>query len=239
MEDNETGVTEPESPAGGSEPQSPEVDVQPEGGATERQPKENHIPISRAEEMWKKRQEKLEGEWRSKEEALQKQLKEHNDKLVNGQLAWLKSMGWYKDEPEKPLTRAELEQMMKQNQEQFRREMMVASYEDKIRAGWEQVSTKWPKLAGNQRFQNAVLASYAQAPNIPLVQHAEAYVKELLDPYSTERAKSLQDERDARHAPDRRVVPSGRGAGAGAGGNKGEKKKSIADRIRDRLSEKE
>jgi hypothetical protein len=126
--------------------------------------------------------------------------------------------------------------MLKTEREQSQRAMLAQVYEDRIRAGWETVTTKFPDLANNKMFQEAALGRYAQNPNIPLAAHAESIVKELLDPYSTKRAASLQEERDARRAPDRRVVPGGRGAGGGTGSNKDEKKMTMAERIRSRLS---
>ena len=59
-------------------------------------------------------------------------------------------------------------------------------------------------------------------------------MKELLEPFATERAANLQAEKEKQLTPDRRVVPGGRGA-AGGSGSKDVKKLSVAQKIQNRL----
>lgn len=239
MADENEVVTGAESATEGSEqPTQPDIEVEADGGESSGD-KENRIPISRAEEMWRRREAKLRQELLDKEvNPLKKKFEDLNGKQTEALIGWLKGMGYYQEQPEKPLSRKELEEMFDQREKNLTRQMLAHSYEERIRSGWVTVAGKYPGLAKNKLFQSAVLDSYANDPSTSVADHAEAVVKNLLDPYHTEKSASLQREREDQTRPDRRVVPSGRGAG-GSGTGKNEKKMSVAERIQARLKERE
>lgn len=235
----ETVVNGPEAttdePVVSAEPT--ELAVEPEHRETD---KENRIPISRAEEMWRKREEKARAKWEAEVLGPMKTKNQEYEKVLSqiakGQLEFGRQLGVIPPEaPPKPLTQDDLEKILTERMAKVEENQRMMYHQQRISTGWEQVVGKYPKFAGNKRFQDAVLHSYSQNPDLSIPQHAESIVKELLDPYASERASSLQVEREKQLTPDRRVVPSGRGAAGGSGGSKTEAKKSVAQRIQDRL----
>lgn len=238
MGDNERVVTGAESATEGSEPISrPDGQDDHSGGGEGR---ENHIPISRAEEMWARREAKMRKEWEEKElSPLRSRFEEEQKRITNAELARLKAMGWLQDEPPKPITAEQFEKTLNERLEKARaeerQERLQEYYSMRINDGWREVSRKYPELAKAKSFQNSVLAMYAENPQADFVNLADTVAKEF-DAYVTTREAAAQKEREDRRKPANRVVPGGRGAGGGS--NEGKKEKgTVAERVLAKLRE--
>jgi hypothetical protein len=201
--------------------------------------KENRIPISRAEEMYRKRLEKARSEWTEKElNPLRTKMTEYEKTLgqvAKGQIEFGRALGVIpKEEAPKPLTQADFEKQLNERLADVNKQNLERYHQERINNGWQQVMAKYPKIAGNKWLHNAFFNSYAENPDMPVLQHVDLIVKELLDPYATERGAALQKEKEKQLSPANRVVPGGRG-GAGGSGNKDEVKKGVAQRVADAL----
>jgi hypothetical protein len=190
--------------------------------------------------MWRRREAKARADWEEQHlKPLQTKNAEYEKVLstiAKGQLEFGRQLGVIPPEqPPKPLTQDDFEKMFTERMTKVEEQQRMWYHQSRITSGWEQVAGKYPKYAGNKRFQDAVLHSYSQNPDLPIPAHADAIVKELLDPYASDRADSIRTEKEKARSPDRIVVPGGRGAAGGSGGNKGESKKGVAQRIQDRL----
>lgn len=234
MADTETTVTmQPESV---TEPEAREP-VTPEPAAVQDQ--EERIPHSRVEEMYKRRLEKAQAEWRNQHlSPLEKKMAQYEEvlgKVGKGQLAFLKEMGLYKDEPPKPFTREDFQSALDERFNKHNEELRQYLYQERIVREWGPVANKYPKFAGNKMFQDAALYAFSQNPQKTLGEHADEIVKTLLDPYADEKASALAKKKVDELRPSNRVVPGGRGAGGGAGGSAAEPKQSVAQKIAARL----
>jgi hypothetical protein len=235
MADEENVVTQPDS--------TPDTEVvephEPAAAPPDQGDKENRIPISRAEEMWQRREAKARADWEEKHlKPLQSKNAEYEKVLstiAKGQLEFGRQLGVIPPEkPPAPLTRDEFESMFTERMAKVEEQQRAMYHQARITSGWEQVASKYPKWAGNKQFQQAALNSYSQNPEMPMLAHAESIIKDLLDPYANDRAGALAAEKEKQLTPDRRVVPSGRGAAGGSGG-KPTKKQSVAEKIQARL----
>jgi hypothetical protein len=234
------GVIEPGAQTGEQEITVPADNAGGEGKET-REERENRIPISRAEEMWKRREQKLRQELEEKELNPLRQkvssFEADQKRLVEAELARLQKMGWYTPEAPKPVTQDQLEKLLSEKieavEKKSREERVQMFHQQRITDGWRIVAKNHPELAKEKFFQDAVLASYAENPQQDFVDIAESYVKRL-EAVTASRANASNEERNARRDPSRRVVPGGRGAAGGAG-NKEEKKLTIAEKIAAKL----
>jgi len=231
----------------GSDSQTDDKNPNPEGGQEDHpeggEGKENRIPISRAEEMWARREEKLKAElrkeWEDKElSPLRQQYDGDRKRLQDAEIARLKAMGWLKEEPPKPVTQDQLEKLLDERLEkartQEREERLQLYHAQRINDGWEILKTEFPSLVSKKAYQNAVLAIYAENPNAASFASIGREVAKEFDSYSAERETAAAKEREGRRSPANRVVPGGRGA-AGGSGAKEEKRKSVAERLVDRI----
>lgn len=236
----ETVVTGPESTPD-AVVDAPEPAAKPESDAVGGVEVENRIPISRAEEMWRKREEKARAKWEAEVlgpiKAKNSEYEKALSQVAKGQIEFARQMGVIPPEqPPKPVTQEDIDKMFTERMGKIEEQNRMWYHQQRIAAGWETVKAKYPaSLVANQRFQQAVLHSYSQNPDIGIPEHADAIRKEMLEPYATERADALRAEKDKQLTPDRRVVPSGRGAAGGSGSTKTEPRKSVAQRIQDRL----
>ena len=236
IERNEEVVTD-----AGATPDDTNTNPNIDGGGNSGGKDENRIPISRAEEMWARREEKLKTElrreWEDKELNPVRQRYEADQKrLADAELARLKAMGWLQDEQPKPITQDQLDKILNERMDKQREEQLQYFYTQRITDGWREVSRKYPALVNRKSFQSAVLAMYAENPNVDFVAIADEAAKEY-DAYYTDKEAASQKERENRRSPANRIVPSGRGAAGGGreGGGKGEGKRSVSQKILDRL----
>jgi hypothetical protein len=225
---NEEGVTGTAAPADESNP-NPE-----QTSGTERQAEENRIPISRAEEMWSKREAKLRKEWEEKELAPVRGRYEADQKrMVDAELARLQAMGWYTPEAPKPVTQDQFEKVLNERLEavekQRREEQYQLYYTQRITDGWRQVSKDHPSLAQEKWFQDSVLAAYAENPKADISEIANSYAKRVEATYATFSQRQSEEKANQKR-PDKRVVPSGRGAAGGAKGEEG-KRQTVSEKI--------
>lgn len=230
------------SAVNGSEAATGESNQNPEGGQRADQPgerEENRIPQSRVEQMWQKREQELRKSWEEKElSPVRKQFEEHQQRLTQAELARLEAMGWLQKEQPKPVTMDQLEKMFSEREakliESQREERLQMYYSQRISDGWREVSRKYPSLANKKTYQNAVLAMYAENPQADFVGLADEAAKDY-EGYVTEREAATQKERESRRAPDRKIVPSGRGAAGGSGSGESKGKRSVAQKIQDQI----
>lgn len=231
--ENTDGVIDPESQSGETETQTPEdrsgVDS---AGSGE---KENRIPYSRVKEMIAREREKALQEFREKEYApLKSQFEEHSRKVTEAELARMKAMGWLKEEQPKPVTHEDLDKYWSEREKKLEEKQLQLYHAQRIQDGWEAVRAKHAGLSKMKSFQDSVMARYVNNPRVGFVEHAEAVAKEY-EAYYAEKESAAAKEREEQVRPDRRVVPSGRGAGGGGAKNSGGKKKTVAERLADSL----
>lgn len=235
--ENEQSVTGQESQAG-DEGNRVEQTEQHEQVETQQQ-EENRIPQSRVEEMISKRIEKERQNWeRMHLEPERQKFRSLQDQQTKAEIARMKAMGWINDEPAKPVTEEMLNSRFDAMQKQYEQKMTEQVYAQRITGGWREVSRANPALAKVKSFQNAVLAAYAEQPQRDFVEVATEVANDYEGFYAA-RSNEMAAKKQEQLRPDRRVVPSGRGAGGGTGGKQEGKKQSVAEKIRGKLSERE
>lgn len=163
-----------------------------------------------------------------------KQYEDLVNRMTQAEVQRLKAMGWIKDEPEKPLTRAELQEMLKKEREEQAQTYREQNYRSIINSGWRGVSKTYPDLAKMQSFQRAVLAAYAEDPKQDFADVADAVAKDF-EAYHGVKSKAAQEEQKRRMEPHRRMVPSGRGAAGGDRAPQEGERKSVGQKLLARL----
>lgn len=231
------GVKGPESQPGETN-DNPEVH-QDDGAGSGTGKDENRIPQSRVEEMWAKREAKLRQEWQEKElNPIRKQFEDHQNRLTQAELARLKAMGWLKDEAPKPVTQDELDKYVSEKldkaRNEDREERLQFHYQQVINNGWREAGRKYPELVKMKSYQNSVLAIFAENPQADFVDVADMVAKDY-DAYYASRETAAAKERESRRSPANRVVPGGRGAAGGSRADEGKNKRSVAQKIADRI----
>lgn len=221
---------------------NPNPDLEAGTGTERKEKEENRIPISRAEEMWQRREAKLRKEWEEKElSPIRSRYEQDQKKLVDAELARLQAMGWYTPEQPKPVTQDQFEKILNERLEKAekarREEQYQIYYTQRITDGWKEVSRSHPQLSQEKWFQDAVLAAYAENPKADIPDLANAYAKRVEATYATF-AQRQASEKEKQRAPDRKVVPSGRGAAGGSKGDEG-KRKSVGEKLLDKLRSRE
>lgn len=204
------------------------------------QQEENRIPQSRVEEMITRRLEKERQSWEQQHlEPERQKFRQLQDQQTKAEIARMTAMGWITPEAPKPVTQEMLDSRFSAMQKQFEQKATEQIYAQRITGGWREVSRTHTALSKVKSFQNAVLAAYAEQPQRDFVEVANEVANEYEGFYAA-RSNEMAARKTEQLRPDRRVVPSGRGAGGGSGGNQeGNKKQSVAEKIRSKLSERE
>lgn len=234
--------TDVESVNGPDAQSGEETSVQPESTGSERtQPasgtEENRIPHSRVREMIRQEREKALREFQEKEYGpLKKNYEDLNQRMMQAELARLEKMGWYQPEQPKPVTQDDIEKMFLERDRKIEEKQLQLYHEQHIGSAMPAVKAKYPLLAKKQGFMELILTRYASNPRVSFIDHADAVAQEF-DGYYSEREAEAARKREETTRPDRRVMPSGRGAASGSAKSGGGKPKTVGEKLLAKMRE--
>lgn len=219
-------------------PDSQAGDVEPTGdaGGAPEPREENSIPHSRVEEMIAQRVTKAQAEWEAQKLApIKKQYDDMQQRFMDAEIARMERLGLIERKQPQNVTQEQIEKMLAERDQKYQEQAAYREYSSRIQMGWETVAGRHPELARLPSYQNAVLAKYAEDPRQRFADVGEEVAKDY-EAFFASKSNALAKQKEKDMRPDRRVMPSGRGAGGGTGSTS-DKKKTIAEKIRERLAE--